>query len=192
MKKIKKLKKEMVFPIIGLDISLQDTGLVMLLSGKTPESILSCSITSDPKTPEFRRVCGIVDRVISEIISSGFNYATTKVAFIEGHAFGRNTGKAKTRAELAGIIKYRLVGAGISTFIVPPNSLKMVTAGNGHATKKDMINAVKDRFGVIYTNDNLADAHALAEYGKEVLLGGKRYEYECLYLDDLLRQNIKL
>lgn len=168
---------------VGLDTSLQDTGIVILDSAG--ELLTSCNVESSPKEPELRRLLRIANSVVDEIVASTFRFDAV-VVFMEGHAYGRNTGKAKTRAELTGMVKLMLAENKTSIFVVPPKSLKKVTTGNGNSTKAGMMKAVLDQWGVHYSNDNLADAYALAQYGRKVLLDKERLEYECLWqLPDL-------
>ena len=47
-----------------------------------------------------------------------------------------------------------------------PATLKKQIAGNGHASKEDMINTVSVKYNFVTKDDNLADAYALAIYAK--------------------------
>lgn len=50
---------------------------------------------------------------------------------------------------------------GVPVVEYAPSTIKMVTAGNGHATKQQMIRAVELLYNVRTENDNVADAVAI-------------------------------
>lgn len=84
---------------------------------------------------------------------------------IEGYAMGSHTGKIFDRAELGGIIRYKLHMLGYTVTDCPPKTLKKFASGNGNADKKAMMKAVKDRWHIDFKNNNLADAYCLAQWG---------------------------
>lgn len=87
---------------------------------------------------------------------------------MEGYSYGSVQGREKA-GELGGIVKECLFDTaegepwGTPT-IVPPPTLKLFATGNGKASKEEMIEGVAKKWGPRFTDDNLADAYALARY----------------------------
>jgi Holliday junction resolvasome RuvABC endonuclease subunit len=65
--------------------------------------------------------------------------------------------------------------------VVPPTSLKKFASGNGHT--KDLLYAVKQKWGYQTDNDNIADAVALAHFSKAAVTDQfrDRKEREAVY-----------
>lgn len=154
--------------IVGVDPSLTDTGIVVLQRLRHGKwSLLRKESTVDlAKKPEVEREYAIARRVYS-IVNEYCRDANVGVA-IENHSYRSFTGKAKTRAELVGVIKYLLlVTAGVDVFMIAPMSLKKFMGCSGKRTKKnkdDMFLAASRMFNFVSVNNNLVDAYCLARY----------------------------
>jgi len=78
----------------------------------------------------------------------------------------RSSPAASVLGELAGVVKLTLLehASGVSRYPVqvPPSTLKKFITGKGNATKADVMAAVTSRVGHPVTDDNAADAIALA------------------------------
>lgn len=102
------------------------------------------------------------------------NYTIIDVA-MEGYAFGSQM--ANMLGELGGMVKLTLLDFGIYPLIVPPTNLKKYVTGKGNGVpKSQMLLHVYKKWGVDITDDNAADAYALAR-----LVSGKHelsYEKE--------------
>ena len=94
------------------------------------------------------------------------NYEAVHMA-MEGYAHGSKFNREKL-GELGGIVKLAWYQAsGDDPVIVAPTVLKKYVTGKGTASKADMIKAVNTRWNQQFTDDNVADAYAMAQYLKE-------------------------
>ncbi|WP_274916941.1 hypothetical protein [Streptomyces sp. WZ-12] len=85
---------------------------------------------------------------------------------MEGYAHGAKF-QREALGELGGIVKLTISEiAGQRPWrhplIISPPTLKKFTTGKGTATKQEMMDAVRKRWGASVYDDNLADAYALA------------------------------
>ena len=166
--------------IVGLDVSLTETGLVIITATPDPHEVLYTDIvTTDPKARDLSRCLGAADVIIRTIQKGCFLYDKVSV-FIEASGSSRFAGKLITRMELVGMVKYKLFRIGCNLYTVTPASLKQEITGKGNATKNKMLTKVNRLTGNEYTNDNVADAHALSIYGWRMLIGGKRLDHDYL------------
>jgi len=80
---------------------------------------------------------------------------------MEGYAFGSQM--ANMLGELGGMVKLTLHSFGVYPLIVPPTNLKKYVAGKGNGvSKSEMLLYVYKKWGAEFTDDNAADAYALA------------------------------
>lgn len=91
---------------------------------------------------------------------------------LEGAAFGAKGDAVDQLAGLRWLIRTRLRRMGVPFAIVSPTGLKAYTAGNGRATKAEMVRAVSERHGLGLSHvklkdgrSDMADAYALAAMG---------------------------
>lgn len=148
--------------VVGLDLSLTDTGMVVLMRGSKWVPIFADSFKTKAEEPEIERKCYIVNSVIQTIIDLKLLPANTLIC-IEGYAISRNQGKLFTRAEIIGTIKHLLSIMGYVSFTVSPTSAKEFM-GNGKFDKDDMKREAKRNFGFVHRNHNVVDAFIMARY----------------------------
>lgn len=150
--------------IVGLDISLTDTGLSVIRDHGTydwrVEFVLSIKTT--PKDSEQFRRAYIVNSILEHVLRHAPDRNTSAV-IIEGYAMGRNTGKLFTRAEIIGTVKYMLGCMGYTVFVAAPTAIKKFM-GDGRNQKLDMKHAAKTNFGFIHGNHNVIDAFCACRY----------------------------
>lgn len=149
--------------IMGLDISLTGTGLVVL--NDKLEIVRQSLITSKPIADRFNRFHGILDSIMSDVRTH-----QPKIVFIEGYSYNSNGGSMFDRAELGGIIKKALWDKKVKFEELAPTSLKKFITGKGNAPKELMMLKVFKRFGVEFSSNDLCDAYCLARYGYEYLV----------------------
>lgn len=104
------------------------------------------------------------------------SYQVQDVA-MEGYAYGVQM--AHMAGELGGMVKLTLLQKGIYPLIVAPSMLKKYVTGKGTGVQKNqMLLNIYKKWGIEFTDDNAADAYALAKmasgasetaYEKEVL-----------------------
>jgi len=150
--------------VIGLDLSLVGTGVVVLSDLTAPDNpaiLEQVLIESTPKEENTPRLIGINTKVMKVIIKHKPN-----LVVMEGPAFGvQKTSSIFTLGELAGLVKASMYTMNQSFMIVTPSALKKWITGKGNAKKDLMLLKVYKRFGVEFSDDNLCDAYALARYG---------------------------
>jgi len=166
--------------VLGIDLSLNGTGLAMLSIDEAPPTL--------PRLPAYpskaqelagilyQGVCispvpaGVLQRweAITAMVLAWAQHAHTVV--IEGYSFGSNLQFATAIRELGGIVRYQLRKIGHTPVEVAPTSLKKFATGKGFAEKGQVIAAVAHRFGLELTDDNMADAFVLAKIGEALVM----------------------
>lgn len=161
-------KLEGDFVVLGIDPSLNGTGIVLLNSkGKIIyQKAIILNKTKKTTIKGFSRINYILS-IIKEVINE--HQGLVKLVIIEGYSFGSNRSRSVfDLGELGGIIKYYLYEKEISFVEVPPKFLKKYITGNGNADKLMMIDSVKNRYKENFDNDDICDAYALARLGIEL------------------------
>jgi len=91
--------------------------------------------------------------------------AGVDLVVMEGYANGAKFGR-EVAGELGAVVKLAtLYVIGHPPIIVPPTSLKKFVAGSGAAKKNTMIAHVYRQWGVMFSDDNQADAFSLEKFG---------------------------
>lgn len=158
--------------VLGLDLSLIETGYVLLEDGKIKEQKLIKSKPSG-KSPvkELERLMKIRDQIELEELS----VPNINLAVIEGLAFmARNSISLVQLSALNYMVREHLWVYKIPFLIVAPATLKKFVTGRGNAKKNEMLLETYKRFKESFNNDNLCDAFGLAHCGSAVL-GDKQY-----------------
>jgi crossover junction endodeoxyribonuclease RuvC len=94
---------------------------------------------------------------------------------IEGFSFGSRGGTMQSEINgLGQTIRLALWRRGLSYVEVPPSTLKKWISGKGNAEKSTMMMEVLDRWGYKSTDDNDADAYALARLAERWLAGNQK------------------
>jgi Holliday junction resolvasome RuvABC endonuclease subunit len=112
------------------------------------------------------------DRLDAVQVQVGLNVEDIKTMFgrvdvvaMEGYAAGAKFGR-ELAGELGGAVKLALLDVldkpASYPLIIAPTKLKKYVTGKGTAAKAEMLLAVYKKWGVTYTDDNLADAYGLA------------------------------
>jgi Holliday junction resolvasome RuvABC endonuclease subunit len=102
---------------------------------------------------------------------------------IEGYALGSKNNLV-LMVEVGTLVRRQCYLRGLPYWTVPPNTLKLWTAGKGNAQKPDMAAAVHKKWGFTNKSDDIVDAFALAKMGEAILadpdlvksLKGVKYE----------------
>lgn len=98
---------------------------------------------------------------------------------IEGYSFGSKQGREQA-GELGGLVRWALWTSGYGFIVVPPTTLKAYVTGKGNAEKSLMMREVFRKWGYEASDDNDADAYALAQFAMEMAHGRdvwtKRFE----------------
>jgi len=98
-----------------------------------------------------------------------FDEIRPEVVVMEGYSFGSNQSRSHSLGELGGILKLA-VSEHTKThpctlYIVPPTTLKKFVTGKGNSKKQEMLMHIYKRWSLEFSDDNMADAFALAMIG---------------------------
>jgi Holliday junction resolvasome RuvABC endonuclease subunit len=151
--------------VVGLDLSLTATGLVVL--AENAGIAVETTLTSDPAKSTSERISQLWRGIVSMWpLTSPFDMSHVALWVIEGYAFGVRNGLALS-GEVGGVIKYHLWQQGQKMLIVPPDKLKKFTAGpgQGNCKKEIMLKEVYRQWKYDTSDNNRADAYALARIG---------------------------
>jgi crossover junction endodeoxyribonuclease RuvC len=139
--------------IIGIDLSLTGTGVCALRDGGR---LWTINTTAKTRTE---------DRLITIRSAIAQECGCMDAAIIEGLSYGSVGGAQAERSALHWMVRVDLYQLGIPYVVVTPMSLKKFVCGTAKAEKSMMIREVYRRWGVEASNDNEADAAALAHLG---------------------------
>ena len=178
--------------IMGLDLSLRHTGIIVLNNkGKVihRESIIykEQSIKKDKffrmiyqgaddkiygvkditsssnEMYKVKRILAIANRIITLVEKLKISHIA-----LEGYAMGAK-GKVFDIAEMTGYVKMLLHEKGFDLYenktnfyIIPPTTLKGFITGKGNANKSEMLASILLDYGIPFEDDNEADAFSLA------------------------------
>lgn len=145
---------------IGIDPSYSSTGLVVL--DNEPQNIdplVAKTIKAgNPRDSFINRIESLLSQ-LSESLSKYKNYESLTV--MEGAAFASEFGAFKL-GKLSGVLEYWLATHGYPYYLVAPMYAKKVASGKGNATKVQVINGVRSRWGYINKSNDINDAYTMA------------------------------
>lgn len=151
--------------VVGLDLSLTDSGIVILDCRPASPVVIhrkSFKTSTDDGSDQYR-VNLIVNYVLQKLVDSKYECANI-VVVIENYSMGSRVGKSFTRSEIGGTIKYIISTVfGFPCYTVAPTSLKKFIH-TGKATKSEMGFYCQAKFGFYDDNDNIVDAYCLTRY----------------------------
>jgi Holliday junction resolvasome RuvABC endonuclease subunit len=153
--------------VLALDVSIRATGyatIVDLHDGAT-ETVAGLITPTVRRNGRPHKLTGIarLPAIAGQIVTRARRHDARLVA-IEGYAYGAQSQAVTKLAELGGVIRTALWGAGIPYIEVASNTIKAYACGNGRADKDAMVAAAQDLYGYRGRDHNIADAmhlHAL-------------------------------
>lgn len=143
-------------PVIGLDMSSQSAGVVIL--DRATNVLFQGTITPKMDGPERLYV------IYTELIELVRRYGPFDTAVREGYSMG-STNKPYLTGEVGGVTQAALYPRAGRVLEAAPKQLKKFAASNASATKGEVMEAVKHRYGFITACDDIADAYVLARIG---------------------------
>lgn len=159
-------KEQSKSKVVGLDLSLCNTGFVVLENDKIKEQgVIKSSPLGDLPIHEAERLSKIVGEILETVCE-----IDTDLVVIEGIAF--MISKTTSLVQLATInymVRIGLWKCGVPFVIVSPPSLKKFVTGKGVAQKDEMMLDTYKRWGVSLTDNNICDAYGLARIGLAIL-----------------------
>lgn len=139
--------------VIGLDLSLTGTGLVVLdIAGHVLDAMTISSKLRDMERLAF----------IRSTIGKVFSNYEPGLACIEGYSMGSRAGQLASIGELGGVVKLLLHRNNFPYQIVAPTQLKKFATGKGNGAKDEVMMHVYKRWGWEAKDNNQADAYVLA------------------------------
>lgn len=141
---------------VGIDQSLTGTGLIILdeHGGIIKEKLITTKSSQK-----------IEDRFIDIFENIYLFIKPGDKIYIEGLSLYSTGQRLAEIFALHYIIRLKLHENEYNYTIIPPKTLKKWITDNGNAKKDLMMLKIYKRWGIEFTNNNLADAYALAKYG---------------------------
>lgn len=156
------VNREGILYYIGIDPSYSSTGLV-ILDSRSDEPILATTIKAGTPTEKFYdRIKKLLDKLQDYILQ----YNTGDVFVVmEGAAFASEFNAFKL-GKLSGAIEYFLGENKVFYSLVAPTYVKKVASGSGAASKEQVINGVRKRWGYRHSSSDINDAYAIAQIAR--------------------------
>ena len=154
---------------IGIDPSMTSTGVAICDEHGDVDGwrVIKTKKTGDLPIDELKRLIDIVIQI--EMFCIEYQ-SRVKLIVIESLAMSSRNSSALT--QLSGLnymIRERLYKRGFKFIMVAPGTLKKFATGKGNCPKGLMMLEVYKKYGVTITDDNAADAYALAKIGQALL-----------------------
>lgn len=141
--------------IIGLDLSLNGSGIAVLTPAKLALSTL--------RPPREYGAEARLKWIASTVMETARKAHAVVLEGLSLGSFGRGSDQL---AGLHWMVRCMLNDREVRYFVCPPTSLKLFVAGKGNAPKSVMLREVYRLWKVEAEDDNQADAAALAHLGK--------------------------
>lgn len=160
--------------VVGVDLSMSNTGVVLMRPGTDHEPGLYSVETSPDRLPDtadpYPHLRNRLRTIVARVLRAGrFERGADELTLwvLEGPSFGSEGQQTHTRAGLWHVLYNQLALDGLVA-VVPPSTLKSYVAKKGNAGKLAMMEAAVGRAfpGVDFRgDDNLVDAYGLAAMG---------------------------
>jgi len=145
---------------IGLDLSLTNTGLVILDEN---EKILEKKLISTKPVDVIEKRLIFIQ---TEILSCLTKYMIGATIFVEGLSFGSSGQRMLELAGLHYLVRttfFNMVSPAFRYEIIPPTQIKRFITGTGTAKKELMLLKVYKKFGEEFQDNNICDAFCLGK-----------------------------
>ena len=148
--------------VVGLDVSLTNTGVAVLSGEDTNVFRISSKPCPDDIQPRVERLLGMVRQL--PLVTEG------DLVVVEQPAFSKTTGKHHDRSGLWWLMVEDLTARGADVVEVAPSVLKKYVVGKGNASKSEMQGTMIRRMlplapSLVLHDDNEVDAFGLAAMG---------------------------
>jgi len=153
-KKRRSRREEALMRIVGLDLSLLNTGVAVAVDGT-----ISWDVLSPPK--------GMVDvpRLDWIACAVGDRCHSADLVVLEDFSFGSRGAALYQIGGMGFLVRHRLWTMGLPYIPISPGMLKKFVTGSGSAQKNVMLREVWRRWNHEASDDNSADAIGLAYIG---------------------------
>ena len=152
-------------PVVGLDLSLTGTGIATAAGVRTIASSGKAGASLRVRHARLDAIATEVSLAVAETVGYRTHDAPGALVVIEAPAFSRTTGHQHDRSGLWWLVVDELISAGHLVAEVSPTARAKYGTGKGNAGKAAVVSAVSHRYGVIFGDDNAADAFILRAMG---------------------------
>jgi len=153
---------------MGIDLSLQHTGIVILseygslLRTFSLDYVLARKKKNDPPISEAQKVERLIN-LTNDVVKLAKDFKVRHVA-LEGYAY-QKANQAHQIGEIGGNVKVHLwLARNILVVPVPPSTGRKHFFDYGHAAKEDIMKVLTEGLGLDLENDHEADAYVVARY----------------------------
>ena len=146
--------------IVGLDLSLRKTGVVVLSDGLIKEQyVISFKMKGEERLYAiYLEIKKILDGSSDDLIC------------VEDYAMAIKGGRSFSIGELGGVVKtFNIYKEGYRYRLVAPSLVKKFATGRGNSKKNVMLKEVYKRWNIDFDDDDLCDAFVLAKIGEAIL-----------------------
>lgn len=147
--------------IIGLDLSLTRTGVCLFFP--EDQGVSASHIKSAQKG--LLRLAELENNLKNII----YPFSSNCLVVIEDYAFSRNGRNLFGMIEWGGVARLALHKMGVQAITISPTALKKFVTGKGNAQKDMMMQQILKRWGFEASNNDEADAYALARVGDSII-----------------------
>lgn len=156
---------------VGVDQALRKIGLAIIGGGHVAR--LQLIIPPDDLRDAHR--LQYLEDALNHALEGHNNVAG---AAMEGQSYGSD-GQLDQLGQIAGVVKLLLLRRyDIAPLVVPPATLKKFVTGGGQADKSAMMRATKVYWDLEVTQDDLCDAHGLAQIAQEFYAPSSKYRHQ--------------
>jgi len=159
---------------LGIDQSLRSSGVVVV--GSSNDLIYRGTVTPGKRSGVIRLAC--IRDSLRDVLAAE---PSIKYAALEGYSM-ESVNRSFDLGELGGLVRLVLHDAGIPFVVVAPTQLKQFISSDGSATKEKMRQAVLDKWGMDFEQDDECDAFGLAQVARAIHMniGSTRAQLEVL------------
>jgi len=147
--------------ILSIDQSYSGTGVCYLSNDGRMELFLIKTTADMLWEKRMEHILSLLDSILNMSAIKMENPSKIEHVILESYAFGGSF-RGFQLGELGGVIKYFFYMKGFSARQIMIAHHKMFVARNGKAKKDEVISALKSRFSIDTSNDNIADAISMA------------------------------
>lgn len=153
--------------VVGLDISYTSTGVAVFKDGVFQPEISYTYGTKPTDGSHIDRAEKTSQEVLKTLVQLR-DAGLEPNAFIEDYAFARFSNR-EVMAELTGIVKHTLYQNAFSFTTLPIATIRKTVTGKGNADKTLVALSLLSKWGLLITQNDLADAAAVGITGDFVM-----------------------
>lgn len=142
--------------IVGLDLSLTATGFYWFHDDREEGGIIDTGKLEG--LPRLNHIVNYIHALCHD----------AQLVVIEDFSFASRGRAVFDIGGLGWLVRYKLGGASVPYQLIAPTAVKKFTTGKGNAEKSLMLKEVYKRWDKDFSDDNVADAYALARIGRAI------------------------